>query len=122
PTAAPAVVAPVTTTPMIDKSKMSPTDAYWAEQPPELQALRFMPEEEKGDAANDLAKKGFPVDVPIMLWGWDPLVVMTARQTAGYTWVPSASQDRVAVGPALNFPGLPSYDPNNPPAGSIKVS
>jgi hypothetical protein len=24
--------------------------------------------------------------------------------------------------PGLSFPGLPSYDPNNPPPGSIKVS
>ncbi len=122
---APPVAAPVVAAsaqPTLDKSHMTPTDAYWAEQPPELQALRYMPEDQKGDAVQELSAKGFAVDVPIMLWGWDPLVVMTARQTAGYTWVPSAMQTAIAVGPGLNFPGLPSYDPKNPPAGAIKVS
>src|SRR5258707_12535827 len=42
--AAPAIA--LTTASAIDKSKMSPTDAYWAEQPSELQALRYMPEDE----------------------------------------------------------------------------
>jgi len=119
--AAPLAVAS-TSASVVDKSKMSPTDAYWAEQPAELQALRYMPEDEKADAAHELSAKGFAVDVPIMMWGWDPLVVMTARQTAGYTWVPSAVQSPVGVGPGLNFPGLPSYDPKNPPPGSIKES
>lgn len=118
--AAKAIAAPVTTG--IDKSRMTPTDAYWATQPPEVQALRRTSDEERGSMAADLAAKGFAIDVPIMLWGWDPLVVMTARQTAGYTWVPSALQPPVAVGPGLNFPGLASYDPKTPPPGSIKVS
>ena len=107
----------------IDKSKMTPTDAYWAEQPEAVQALRDMPEDRKFFAAQDLAAKGYTIDVPIMVWGWDPLVTMTLRQNEGYTWVPSALQPNIPIGPGVTNPwNLPGYDPNRPPAGSIKVS
>jgi hypothetical protein len=107
----------------VDKSKMTPTDAYWAEQPTAVQALRNIPEDERYAAAQDLAKQGYTIDVPIMVWGWDPLVTMTLRQNEGYTWVPSALQPNIPIGPGIaNVWNVPSYDPNNPPPGSIKVS
>jgi len=107
----------------IDKSKMTPTDAYWAEQPEAVQALRSMPDDEKFFAAQDLAARGYTIDVPIMVWGWDPLVTMTLRQNEGYTWVPSALQPNIPIGPGVtNTWNLPGYDPNHPPPGSIKVS
>jgi hypothetical protein len=106
----------------IDKSNMTPTDAYWAEQPTPVQALRYMPDEQKFDAAQDLAKQGYSIDVPIMMWGWDPLTTMTIRQNDGLTWVPSAMQPNIPVSPGNSFPGLPSYDATKPPAGSIMVS
>jgi hypothetical protein len=31
-------------------------------------------------------------------------------------------QAPVQVAPGLSFPGLPGYDPKNPPPGSIKVT
>src|SRR5581483_7473259 len=65
------------TTQTMDKSNMTPTDAYWAEQPPAVQALRNCPNDEKFSMAQDLAKQGYAVDMPIMVWGWDPLVTMT---------------------------------------------
>ena len=101
---------------------ITPADVYWAEQPAAVQALRNMPDDQRAAAAQALAAKGYSVDVPIMVWGWDPLVTMTVRQNMGYTWVPSGGQAPVAVTPGISFPGLPSYDPNNPPAGSIKVT
>ncbi len=102
---------------------MTPTDAYWAEQPPAVQALRNMPDDQKFEAARDLAAQGYTIDVPIMVWGWDPLVTMTMRQNDGYTWVPSALQPNIPIGPGMvNVWNVPSYDANNPPPGSIKVS
>jgi hypothetical protein len=116
-------VATVSDPPTVDKSKMTPTDAYWAEQPPAVQALRDMPDNEKFEAARNLAAQGYTIDVPIMVWGWDPLVTMTLRQNDGYTWVPSALQPNIPIGPGMvNVWNLPSYDANNPPPGSIKVS
>ncbi len=112
-----------TGTTTIDKSKMTPTDAYWAEQPPAVQALRTCPDDQKFAMAQQLSQEGYAIDMPIMVWGWDPLVTMTLRQQEGYTWVPSAFQANIPIGPGItNVWNLPGYDPNNPPAGSIKVS
>jgi hypothetical protein len=121
PAAAPApALTPVK--PFVDKSAMTPTDAYWAEQPPAVQALRNIPDDQRAAAAQDLANQGYTIDVPIMVWGWDPLVTMTQRAADGFTWVPSALQPAVPVAPGDSFPNLPSYDPNTPPPGSIPVS
>jgi hypothetical protein len=111
-----------TVAPTLDKSNMTPDDSYWAEQPVAVQALRDMPESDRQLAATDLAKKGYTIDVPIMVWGWDPLTTMVERQNYGYTWTPSALQAPVQLPPGLSFPGLPSYDAANAPAGSIKVT
>jgi hypothetical protein len=120
--ATPAAQAAAATPATVDKSMESPEDAYWAEQPQPVQALRDMPDGDKQAAAVKLAQQGYTIDVPIMVWGWDPLTTMIERQNYGYTWVPSALGSPVEVPPGLSFPGLPSYDGNNPPAGSIKVS
>jgi len=113
--------------------------AYFLSQPPEIQALIRMnspayamppgapgtnaDQSTIGSTAATLAQKGFAVDVPIMVWGWDPYLTMSLRQSAGYTWVPTALQAPMMVAPNLpGFGTLPAYDPNNPPAGSIKVS
>ncbi|HLW77573.1 MAG TPA: hypothetical protein VKS01_11325 [Bryobacteraceae bacterium] len=106
----------------IDKSKMTPYQAYWAEQPPAVQALQNMDPADRGAAAQQLAAQGYQIDVPIMVWGWDPLATMIERQSYGYTWVPSASGSPVDVPPGVSFPGLPAYDAANPQPGSIQVS
>jgi hypothetical protein len=136
-TAAPATNAP-TSTPAITTSATSSSatphlangqpvlneaDAYWATQPPEVQRLRDLSSEsDRAELARQLAEEGFQIDVPIMVWGWDPLATMIVRQNQGYTWVPSAGMDPVSVAPGIGFPGLPSYDPAKPPAGAILVS
>ena len=98
-------------------------DAYWATQPPAVQALRDIPNDsDRMNMAHDLAAKGYAIDVPIMVWGWDPLTTMMIRQSYGYTWVPSATQPNIVAGPGISFPGAQDYDPAHPPAGSIKVS
>lgn len=98
-------------------------DAYWAMQPPEVQVLRDLKTEaERTLKAQELAGQGFAIDVPIMVWKWDPLMTMRARESAGYTWVPSASNAPVELPPGIDFPGMQPYDPNNPPPGAIKVS
>ena len=97
-------------------------DAYWANQPTAVQALRNVDDTaERTELASQLAGQGYTIDVPIMAWGWDPSVVTSLRQSYGYTWVPSALQNPIESAPGINNPGLTPYDPNNPPAGSIAV-
>jgi hypothetical protein len=103
-------------------AQMTPDQAYWAEQPPAVQALQNMDPADRGAAALQLAQQGYTIDVPIMVWGWDPLTTMVERQNYGYTWVPSAMQPMVPLAPGLSFPGLQSYDPTKPPQGSIAVT
>lgn len=105
------------------KAITSEFEAYWASQPGEVQVLMYITTEAKRlEKAHELADQGFLIDVPIMVWGWDPLSTMVVRRNQGYTWVPSAKQEPVRVAPGVNFPGLPGYDPKNPPPGSIKVT
>jgi len=88
-----------------------------------VQALRDIQDpDQRGRAAESLAQQGYSIDVPIMVWNWDPETTMTVRQNMGYTWVPSGPQAPVAVAPGLSLPSLPSYDPNHAPAGSIAVN
>jgi len=72
--------------------------------------------------AEQLADEGYTIDVPIMAWGWDPYNTMYAREQYGYTWVPSALQQPVEIVPGLTMGGVPAYDPNDPPPGSITVT
>lgn len=98
-------------------------NAYWAQQPAAVQPLRTMQNQEQRTAlATQLANEGYSIDVPIMVWGWDPAVTTAMRQADGYTWVPSALQTSVPDAPGLPAQGtLSAYNPNNPPAGSIAV-
>ena len=98
-------------------------DSYWASQPQPVQALRNMQNQDQREAlATQLANQGYSIDVPIMVWGWDPSVVTSMRQADGYTWVPSALQSPVNVAPGLPSLGtIAAYNPNKPPAGSIAV-
>lgn len=99
--------------PSITAAPTNEVDAYWASQPAAVQALRNIPDEGGRMAmAQDLAGQGYAIDVPIMVWGWDPLTTMMTRQECGYTWVPSGNQPNIGA----------SYDPNSPPPGSIKVT
>jgi hypothetical protein len=98
-------------------------DAYWAMQPPAVQSLRNISDETaRGTLAKQLADQGYTIDVPIMVWKWDPLTTMTIRQNSGYTWVPSGDQAALPSCPNCDVPGLTPYDPYHPPAGSIIVS
>ncbi|MGD1096970.1 MAG: hypothetical protein ABSB35_33885 [Bryobacteraceae bacterium] len=114
----------LTATPLTaaELANMTPDEAYWAQQPPAVQALQYMPEDQRAAAGQALADQGYSIDVPIMVWGWDPMSTMIQRQIDGYAWVPAAQQSGVQNGPGLNVPGSPSYDPDNPPAGAIPVS
>jgi len=96
-------------------------DAYWAQQPPAVQQLRDIQNPtERAQVAEQLAEQGYSIDVPIMVWGWDPATTTAAREAMGYTWVPSALQQPVEVAPGLSFAGT-AYNPENPPPGSITV-
>ena len=97
------------------------SDDYWASQPAAVQALRYMDPDLREAKATELAHQGYTIDVPIMVWNWDPKKTMELRGTYGYTWVPSALQPNITIAPGLTVPGMQPYDPNNPPAGSIAV-
>lgn len=98
-------------------------DSYWASQPAPVQALRYMQDQNQREAlATQLANEGYSIDVPIMVWGWDPSVTMTMRQAEGYTWVPSGLQSPVEMAPGLPAMGsMTAYNPNQAPTGSITV-
>lgn len=116
--------AAVASTPALSSEQlanMTPDQAYWASQPAAVQALQNMPTDQRYEAAQQLASEGYTIDVPIMVDGMDPLATMIQRQIDGYTWVPSALQANIPVGPGIDYPG-PAYDPNNPPPGSIQVT
>jgi hypothetical protein len=135
PTVSPAISAPVAapegnpsptsassaSSPSSSQSQASFDQAYWAAQPPAVQQLQYITDPmERQDVASQLAQEGYSIDVPIMVWGWDPQTTTDARQSMGYTWVPSAQQKPVEVAPGVTYNGS-TYNPNNPPAGSITV-
>ena len=103
-------------------------EAYRLSKPPEIRAVLDMStntaEEQKARAekARDLAQQGFVVDAHIDAWGMDAYHTMRLRHEYGYTWVPSALQPPVTIAPGLLQPGTVPYDPDHPPAGSIRVS
>lgn len=81
-------------------------------------------QEDREKRAIELIGKGFTIDVPIMVWGWDPFKTTFLRSQYSFTWVPSAGQPNIQIAPGLTVPGsnLVPYDPNNMPSGAIKVS
>jgi len=98
------------------------TDAYWYSQPPEVQQLYFLHSEyERYNLAYKLAGEGYKIDVPIMVWGYDPLATMVLRQNQGLSWVPSAN-----MVPFSGVPGVPDsapYKPGDPmPSMGIPVT
>src|SRR5258708_3903019 len=93
-------------------------DRYWDSQPPAVQALRDIKDPNvRAQTASNLASQGYTIDVPIMVWNWDPEATMTVRQNMGYTWVPSSGQPNVG-----SAPGLGGYDPTHLPAVATSVT
>lgn len=122
-TAAAATAATATTAATAADSGTSADDAYWAAQPAAVQQLRGISSlDERQALGEQLANEGYSIDVPIMIWGWDAAKVTAARESYGYTWVPSALQQPVAAAPGITGGGFTPYDPTNPPSGSIQVS
>ena len=122
---APASTAAPTTTVSAPEAQTDPLeafdDAYWTRQPAPVQALRNIDDPtQRAFHAADLAASGYKIDVPIMVWGWDPSKVTDLRKSFGYTWVPSAMQAPVEQAPGISSFGQP-YNPNSPPSGSIAV-
>lgn len=96
--------------------------AYWLAQPPELRGLPAIVDfDQRVTAATALATKGYTVDVPIMVWGWDPWKIMSYRASYGFVWVESALQPPPSIAPGVSEPGMTPYSPIAPP-GSIRVS
>jgi len=113
-----------TAAPAASAAPVTEADAYWAEQPAAVQALRNMPEgAAKDQLALSLANEGYSIDNEIMVQGWDPQTTMMLRQDYGYSWVPSYGQAAITVAPGVTDPFATStYNPASPPAGSIQVS
>jgi len=88
-------------------------DAYWAAQPSAVQIMRNIPDLGGRSAmAQTLADQGYKIDTQIMVWGWDPMKTMAARQMYGYAWAPSWGQKEVPI----------QNDPSAGPPGSIAVN
>lgn len=128
PTTAPPVVNPPPTAPTTGTSSQTwyattPADnAYWAAQPAAVQQLRGIDNlAERQQLGEQLANEGYSIDVPIMVWGWDAGKVTAARESYGYTWVPSALQAQVTAAPGVTGAGITPYNATNPPSGSIQV-
>jgi hypothetical protein len=106
-------------------------NAYWASQPPQIQALRGT---RNIDLAFQLASQGFLIDYPIMVWNWDAYTVMQERVSLGELWVPNMLQNPLGCtnsftnGVCYALPNVPAiggqvaYPAYDPPAGSIPVS
>jgi hypothetical protein len=106
----------------VPTSEQAFDNAYWAEQPAAVQQLRYITNPaEKTEVATQLAQQGYSIDVPIMVWGWDPQYTTELRQSEGYTWVPSALQQPIELAPGLQQGAQPAYNPATPPPGSISV-
>jgi hypothetical protein len=114
-------VTPATSSASSTDPTQSFDDAYWASQPPAVQALRGMTDEDqRAQVATELQQEGYTIDVPIMVWGWDPSITTSMRQSYGYTWVPAMGQTPLQMAPDLTGPWQ-AYNPNDPPPGSIIV-
>jgi hypothetical protein len=125
-TAAPASTTSASTSASCTATSFDPV--YWAHQPPQVAALAKMPVDYSNPVSGGrtstaiaLATAGFTIDGEIDVWGFDPCWVMLEHSEQGYTWYPSLLQPPILVAPNLTFNGQ-SYNPNAPPAGSIKVS
>lgn len=115
-----AIEIPVSAKP---EKAITEADTYWAQFPKEVQALRDIPNrDDRIPVAWGLVERGFAVDAEIMVLGSDPYETMLMREQLGYTWTPAMGQPPIHVLPGLQYPGRASYDPNNPPPGSIPVS
>lgn len=122
PTASTSSAAPAAASDTSGDHAQSFDDAYWSKQPPAVQALRNMGDyDQRTQLASKLTAEGYNIDVPIMVWGWDPAKITAARQDYGYTWVPSAMQPAVTEAPGLGSPGVQAYDPKHQPDHSIAV-
>ena len=98
--------------------------AYWASQPLPVQALQKQDPSQSAryTLAMSLAQQGYFIDVPIMVWGWDPYITMYMRQVDGYTTYPDSlgSMTRnVDLNPA-DYPPVPApTTPEIPLVGAI---
>ena len=114
--------APLDAADQASLNQMAENDAYWAAQPPAVQQLRNVSDfGQRSAMAQNLADQGYTIDRAIMVWGWDPMKTMAARQIDGYTWVPSYNQASVTP-PQSALPDETPYDSTNPPAGSVAVN
>lgn len=96
--------------------------AYDLSQHPDVRAAMFAHDHPADEIELDrLARVGHIIDWAIMAQGHDPYIVMKMRHDVGATWAAAWLQPVPLLAPGLTFPGLPSYDPDNPPPRSIMV-
>lgn len=58
-------------------------DIFWSSYKPRPRSLRLMPLDDRPAAARVMQSLGDTVDIAIMVYGWDPLSVMTDRLVTG---------------------------------------
>ena len=77
--------------------------------------------------AASLAAAGNLIDVPLMVYGWDPWSINSQRVAAGLDWVPSALQQPLNSPTGYAMPGFAAGPnqtpyPTIPPPNTIRVS
>lgn len=90
--------------------------AYWLAQPPAVRVLQHMPSDigARDAKALELAQQGYNVDVPIMVYDWNPYWVMQVRENEGLTDVRDGTGSR-ALKVSSNIADFPPFDPPPPP-------
>lgn len=95
--------------------------AYWLAQPPPVRAFQDMPNTlpdgmlspERGALAQELTRQGFDVDLPIMVWDWNPYYVMEVRQNEGVINPLYLSGHVIKV--SIDLADFPPYEKPAPP-------
>lgn len=102
-----------------DDDEVKFNQAWLQAQPKVVRTLLMSP---NANTAVGLTKQGYKVDGNVFIQGQSPYRRNKIAIMFGYTWVPSYGQPTLENAPGLHEDGQPDYDPDNPPAGSIKIS
>lgn len=94
-------------------------DQYWSFFPPEVQELRWMDGDKRGERAVELARQGFLLDTNIHVMGWDPLLVMQQRTYASQPYTLPFNPDKPVQFSPLWTPNWESHPARQGPSSSV---